>query len=111
MPNVIHYPASGSHHDVTTTCGLNGWIWDMETDPPGTTGADYGKDERIYLCDSGHEDLVTCEACKVQADVVIARRKQYEAEVEAAGGLDAYNAALIQRLRAKLTAKKDANNA
>lgn len=102
---LIHYATSGSHHDATAPCGVNGFLWDLETDPPGTTGADHGDGERIYFCKGEREDLVTCPICKVEANKTIARRKQYEADVEAAGGLDAYNAALMQRLRARLAKK------
>lgn len=63
---------------IGSACGLRGFCRSLDSDPPNTGGADIEGGKRALFCHAGHEDLVTCDACKPEAMATKARRERYD---------------------------------
>jgi hypothetical protein len=96
---VIHFIAWSSHRDVQAACGLSAFGWEQDDDPEGTVGGD-DEGRRVYFAKEGQEERVDCLGCRPKADEAIERRKKYEADVAAAGGIKAYREQQNAKLRA-----------
>jgi len=105
----IHFLEYSSHHAGKFACGVSVFIWGDDTDPDGTTSGDGPDDEKVFFANDRRWELVNCEGCIDAARKALAELAALNARIEAAGGIEAWNRAVDERLaaaRARLAAKK-----